>query len=498
MSSPSDLPREPEPVIIDELRLAAPSAKPRFVPWAHQTPMSDFALARPNAGSMWDAWMGTGKTGTCIWTLERRKTNRALVLCPLSVVSVWKDQMAKWSSAGWEVLALDKRSGTAKVKAAKVRAALAGSRLRGHPLMVIVNYDSAWRAPLAQELAIARFDAVVLDESHKLKSPQGAASKWVGRFTQGGGFRLALTGTPMPHSPLDIFAQARALDPSVFGLSFVRFRDEFAIVDSSAGFPKIKSFRRLEELTRRMRSFCFKVDRSVLKLPPAMHNRVPIELSTESRRVYNELEKLARAHVADGTITPANGGVQLLRLQQITGGHATVDLDDWSGDREVVRVGSEKRDALEEILDELPANEPVVVFARFRADLGEIHAAAAALGRKSLELSGTRREHERWRAGEATVLAVQVQSGGVGIDLTRACYCVLFSLGFSLGDYEQILARVHRPGQERTTHYYHLVATDTADEAVYGAMRQKKNVIEAVLRGLQQRELRWNPQETNQ
>ena len=55
------------------------------------------------------------------------------------------------------------------------------------------------------------------------------------------------------------------------------------------------------------------------------------------------------------------------------------------------------------------------------------------------------------------------------------------STGHNLGDYEQSLARVHRPGQERTVFYYHILAKDTIDERVYKALRARKNVVEAVL-----------------
>lgn len=82
---------------------------------------------------------------------------------------------------------------------------------------------------------------------------------------------------------------------------------------------------------------------------------------------------------------------------------------------------------------------------------------------------------------DCDILAVQIQAGGVGIDLTRASYSIYYSVGFSLGDYEQSLARVHRPGQTRNVVYIHLVAEQTIDEKVYRALSEKKNVVEAVI-----------------
>jgi SNF2 family DNA or RNA helicase len=80
---------------------------------------------------------------------------------------------------------------------------------------------------------------------------------------------------------------------------------------------------------------------------------------------------------------------------------------------------------------------------------------------------------------------VQIQAGGLGIDLTRSCYCFFYSLGSSLGDYEQAKSRLHRQGQTRNVTYYHILALcdgqKTADHKVYRALDRKENVAQAVL-----------------
>ena len=93
---------------------------------------------------------------------------------------------------------------------------------------------------------------------------------------------------------------------------------------------------------------------------------------------------------------------------------------------------------------------------------GFFHTPSGAV-RTARELSGSRHELEEWQDGAGQVLAVQIQAGGLGVDLTRAAYCIYYSLGFSLSEYEQSLARVHRPGQTRPVAYYHLIAEHTVD-----------------------------------
>ncbi len=82
---------------------------------------------------------------------------------------------------------------------------------------------------------------------------------------------------------------------------------------------------------------------------------------------------------------------------------------------------------------------------------------------------------------DVQVAGVQIASGGIGVDLSRARYAAYYSLGFSLTDYEQSLARLHRPGQTRNVVYYHLLVEGSVDRRVYGALRARKQVIEAVL-----------------
>jgi SNF2 family DNA or RNA helicase len=203
------------------------------------------------------------------------------------------------------------------------------------------------------------------------------------------------------------------------------------------------------------------------------------ELSPEALRVYLELEKDFVAEVRDGRVTAANAMVKLLRLQQVAGGWVKTD------DGQYRRVDSAKQNLLADTFEDIGAGEPVVVFCRFHADLNAVHEAAKTAGFQSLELSGRRDELKRWQEGEAQVLAVQISAGGVGVDLTRARYSIYYSLSFSLGEYDQALSRVHRPGQTRPVEHIHLVARNTVDRKIMRALEKRAEVVEAVLAEIQ-------------
>mgnify|MGYP003110361326 FL=1 len=434
--------------------------------WAHQEEAVAFATARDAA--MFHMGMGTGKTRCALEVARRTKAQRILVLCPLSVVAAWQSQIQLFAP---EIVAIPLRKGSVRKKLEHAKAEVAKARAYGKPYAIVVNYESARSAPLGDWLRKVEHDLLVLDESHRIKSPNGTTSRWVSRLAQTCTRRLALTGTPMPHSPLDVYGQFRALAPTLFGWSFVRFRRQYAQMGGFQG-KQVMGYQNMEQLREKLARFTFQADRSVLDLPDALHEHRKIDLTPKARRLYEDLDRDFTAQVETGEITAANALVKLLRLQQLTSGRVTVEQGD---DLILQQVDTAKQDALRDLLEDLPGDEPVVVFGRFSSDLTAVHEAAKATGRASLELSGSRRELEAWQAG---------QSGGTGIDLTRARYCCYLSTGFSLGDYEQSLARVHRPGQSRPVVYYHFVARDTIDEKVYRALRDRKQVVEAVLDGI--------------
>lgn len=426
-----------------------------FEAWKHQAEAAEWA--RQRHASLFGLDMGTGKTFTAILTLGLSgKKMRAVLI----------------------------HEGPAKKRAERLEQAMATAG--DTTLVVVVNYDAVWRGELGKAVEAVRWSAIVLDESHRIKAAGGKASRWLAKLAakHQHAKRLCLTGTPMPHSPLDLYGQFRFLDPQVFGTSFTRMRARYAECDPR--FPsKVRKWRNQDELTAKLDAHCWRVTADeVLDLPDAIHETIPVPLSPATMRFYRALEKEMTAEIEAGTVTAANALTKLLRLQQATSGYARTD----EAGTVLIDGMPTKRAVLEDRLSDLPVTEPVVVFCRFRSDLDDVAAAARELGREYAEVSGDRKDLERWQAGEATILGVQIQSGGVGIDLTRAAYAFYYSLGFSLGDYAQSLARLRRPGQTRCVRYYHLVAPGTVDQQVYAALKERRSVVEAVLQNLSTRQ----------
>lgn len=445
----------------------------RTSPWLHQAQAYHFAY--PLHGAMLAMDMGTGKSKVVVDLVINRGHSRTLILCPASVVSVWPNEFKKHAGAPVTVVCLDSRVGGVdeRLKLANKQLALNHTG----PVVVVINYEAAYREPFASWSKQAEFDFLVLDESHRIKAPGGKWSIYCRELSTLIPYKLALTGTPMPHSPLDVYAQYRAIDPGVFGTSFVNFRSRFAIIGR---FGEVKRYQNLDELHRLFYSIAFRVESDdVLDLPEQIHIFRSAFLSSGGQKIYNEVRDVLVADVKAGRVTVNNALERLIRLQQITSGHITDDSE-VSQD-----IDDSKRKLLADVFEDLPHNEPIVVFCRFRRDLDFVREVTEQSSRTYLELSGRENQVDKWKAKEADVLGVQIQAGGLGIDLTRARYCIYYSLGFSLGDYEQSIKRSHRPGQTRGVTYIHLLMTGTIDEQVYDALRSRKNVIETVLEKIQ-------------
>src|SRR5690606_42059487 len=90
-----------------------------------------------------------------------------------------------------------------------------------HPL----SLHDALPISMSEFLLGRAWDMVILDESHKIKAPGGKASLFCARLGQRAVNRLILTGTPMPHSPLDIYADRKStrLNSSHVKISYAVF-----------------------------------------------------------------------------------------------------------------------------------------------------------------------------------------------------------------------------------------------------------------------------------
>jgi len=465
--------------IADELS-PPPVCNPEPKHWLHQLRGYHFYNALEAGMIPFD--MGTGKTKLAIDLIQNVNDGepfRALIVCPRYVVRIWPKEVAKHCALDTAVCHPESPTPIAKrIEQLQRAERLAG--LNSQSFLAVVNYEVVLNDQMKAWLTGTKWDVIILDESHRIKSPSGEISRFIRtKLRKAGRRRYCLTGTPAPHSPLDVWSQYYFLDPDIYGAIFGKFKYTYATLEPEYYHPI--EWINQDKMAERFFSIAYRVTaEEVLDLPEKKNVDLTCTLEPSAMKIYKDLKKNMIAEIEQGTITAANAPVKLLRLLQLTGGFLPTDESNYE---KSVRVSTAKADLFGELLDDLGPHEPLVVFAVFHNDLDAIRQMAESKGRTVSEISGRSKagEVDQWIDGKTDILAAQIKSGSLGIDLTRARYAVYYSPGYSAGDFNQSERRIWRPGQEKAVTYYRLIVEHTSDADAYKTLEGKLSIVEAML-----------------
>lgn len=438
--------------------------KNQFVGLMYTTSMMPFAL-------LWE--MGTGKTRTAIETYiyyrKKGKVDKCLVICPLSVMDNWEQEIEKWSDCTSEVL-----RGTKDDKLELLNRDMAD--------FIIMNYESVrvLEEPLHQWVDSGTM--IIADESTKIKNPDAKRSKALIKLGFLTKYKIIMTGTPVTQYAHDLFTPFLFLDSGeTFGLRYDSFIDKYFWKN---GYRLVPNRDSLEQISNRMytKSLRF-LKKDCLDLPDKIYVDRYVELPEYNREKYNEMVRYAITEIENSErVTAAIILVQLLRLSQITSGFV-VDV----GHNAVNFTDNPKLDALEDILEETEGK--VIIWARFQQDVKNILAICGKLEMEAVSVWGEIPEQERsinvrkFQEDEKTrVIVGTPQTGGLGINLTAASTVIYYSNSYSLQDRLQSEDRTHRAGQINKVTYIDILCKNTIDIGIRKILKEKKNIADIVTR----------------
>lgn len=434
----------------------------------------------------------TGKTKTCIdWAgivSSIRELGVVVVFAPAPVLPVWEHELKIHCGVPYDVLLWD-----AKARAKKV-VPTPGKTL----LWVLVNYEAlsaggrltksgnesvkagrGWVKNTLKKLCEKHHTAIVLDESHKIKSCSSKAATALFTIGAKAEYRLIMSGTPITkhNRPDDIYSQWKFLNQKRFldvptKVDFMRRYSNQ--VRNGYGYAQFEGVRNEEELRSRMMEDSYTVTRDeCYDLPERSYESIPVPLAEQSREAYDTVE----ASGVWGGATATHILSRLTELTKITGGHAG---EDWAP------IGSEKLDVLRGIIENhSDEGTPLVVAARYRAEIARIQDLCQSLGVPYMTIQGgsdAATELERWRSVEdCRVMILQPQSGSLGIDLREADHLVWYSLVYQWTDYSQTCDRIALCA--RPTTITHLLAQGTVDWQIARILQEDGDVVETIMRG---------------
>ncbi|WKY49088.1 DEAD/DEAH box helicase [Eubacteriaceae bacterium ES3] len=454
-------------------------------PYRHQQQAFDFACEKfgliPSQESQSQGVallmeMGCGKTIVSIAIsgilYEMGLIKRVLVIAPLSILGVWDDEYHKFAQFPFSLTIL-------KGSSARKKDQLKNLNDDGLEI-VVVNYESAWR--IEKQLMAFNADLIIADEAHKLKEARTAQSKAMHHLGDRAAYKLLLTGTVITNKELDVFSQYRFLNRQIFGDSFYAFRNRyFDMVGYGNHTPRFRKHM-TEDFLSRLHSVAFRVTKAeCLDLPEIIEEVRIVELEPKARRIYDELEKESFTELKDSEVSAVNVLTKLLRMSQISGGHLTDDEGSTKA------LSTAKINALSDIIDSvLEEDKKIVIMARF---VPELNAIQALIEKKKINYAVVRggvknRDDEINKFQndpDCRVFVGQIAAAGLGITLTSASTMVFFSMDYSMANFEQAKARIHRVSQKNACQYIYLIAKDTVDIKVLNALRNKVDLAKTLV-----------------
>jgi len=460
-------------------------------------------------------FMGSGKTRMVLDAIQTafsdRRISNALIAAPLSVVSVWRREIAKWLVVPYDMYCV---VGSKEEKEAAIESVKRHIN-KGRLCIVVTNYESvierdviesdpfdeeAPKPTRMKEASAARheffgsfpWDFVVADESHRLQSRVAKVTKSMIRIADKAEYVTALTGTPISSSFQDLFAQLRFVDSRCFGGGFARFAEYFGVMGGWQGreIVALKSSA-AQEFWDTVRRFAVVMgSEETMNLPPKIEENREYELYGDQLAAYRRLDKEFLIEVervgAEGDaqkipVMVRNALVKLQKLCEIASGFVI------SNSGETIRLHQNaKVRELEALIDEA-GNEKIVIYTRYTEEVGIIRDALAKKRTMGV-VAGGMSERERadtirdFVQGESPrVLVVQVQAGGLGIDLSCARIAVFYSLPWGYASYEQACSRLHRPPQDKSVVVYRLIGSDI-ERKVASALATRESVVEVLFR----------------
>ncbi len=459
---------------------------------------------------------GTGKTISAIELIHMmtylQDVFPALVICPNSVVRVWRDEFPRWfPDANVYVI-----RGTAPVRKKLIAQALAdpmavmvinyegvrshsrlapygSTRLKrcavcggakpeiipqlatddtgnvifdpetGEPMMVdtIINAHELVKPAQChvhpKEFNGAGIRTVVIDEAQALADPtsQQTRAVWAVCHDKSVTRRLATTGTPISNNMTELFGIMHAIQPDEYPVRSGYIARYGQQVWNAHGGYDVKGFR----LDNQAELFSF-LDPRYRRITKA---QVAPWLPPKMRKAYDEMDKRLITRLDDGTILMAGTAlVETTRLLQLSSSYGTVEtVQEWNQqlqvmenrDKYLLRDPSPKVDELLQVLSERGPDRPLACYAVSKQLINMASTRLTGEGIPHGLITGDQHHLERDKAlddFQAGRLACLLfnDAGGVGLTMTAADTVCRLQRSWSILKNLQVEDRAHRIGSE--------------------------------------------------
>ena len=437
-------------------------------PHEYQIRGKEFWLANPCAYFAVD--MGLGKTLMTLLALKEI-AKPALIIAPVRTIhTTWPEEIVKWGfDFEFEII-----HGKDKAAALKRKADVYITNFETIPFI----YDQL--VSLVEQKKPLPFEVCVIDEGSMIKSSATQRFKYLKAlrnvFPK---YRLILSGTPAPNTLMDLWSQYYWLtDGKALGQRVTHFRNKF-FTHIKQAFQWNLNDGADKKIYKAITPYTFRLDaKDYLDLPDLIQNEIKLKLPKKLESQYKELEANFFLELNGVEHEAFNRASLSMKLRQFLQGGLYYAKDECDRNGKPLRgttfIHDLKLKALQELVNETPG--PVLTTIQFKFELDIIrrsypNVAVIAGGTSAKVAAAYIRE---WNKGNIPLLVCHPASISHGVNLqTGGCTICWYGMTWSLEQYLQFNARLHRQGQKKAVTVHHLLFEGTVDEKVYKAIAKK-------------------------
>lgn len=432
-----------------------------LTPLPHQEAGTRFLHER-EAAALFDE-QGLGKSKQLIdaitHNIQEGGLDGALIICPNTLKTTWGEEIEQHSRSQYAVFGSGKKA--RRVAFRSLRA-----------IFYVINYEAV-AAELPSLRALLRFKrmALVLDESHRIKTPTARVTRAVHSLRSQAAKRYIMTGTPVANKPEDLWSQYFFLDDgSTLGRTFEAFRTQFCTAQGG--------YTRVAELRERIASLSLRREKEgTVRLPSKVLTRVSVTLTGEQFRMYEEMRNQLALWIRDlsGAEILASADnilTRLIRLAQLASNPALIDTR-----YSEIPAKFEALDKLLPVYLKDPTDK-AIIWTSFVGNIPLLKRRFSKLRPVTLfgEMDGKSRDaavSAFKRDPHARLLIANPAAAREGLTLTQARSAIYIDRTFNLVDFLQSQDRIHRLSQTKSCEIILLIAEGTIDEFVDFSLSQK-------------------------
>ena len=419
---------------------------------------------------------GLGKTASSIIAALESNVKKILVICPASLKLNWKKEISiyddsenvsiiqrEWTPNKWTIInydILDKFNTVEKPKKGK------------KPKFKFQEYDEV---VINNHIIDEKFDLIIIDESHYLKSLSSNRTKHVKKIVKSIKKRWFLTGTPITNKPVDLFSLLSMVEHPLstnYNSFLYSYCNAKTMMIKGRKIIKADGASNLEELNRRIKPVSIRRRKEdVLDLPDKIISPVYIELDDDEKIDYDSsVERYIQMREEQGkNVSYAKKLVELSVLRR------------WVAENKL-------KHTKELINNSLEGDKKVIVFTDYTSVVNTLKEEYKDI---CVVINGETSQKDRQKAVEdfqnnpnVRLFIGNTVAAGVGLTLTAAEVVIVNDLNWTPANVDQSLDRAYRIGQTKDVICYFPLFDDTIDTIVYEVLDKKRDIINMAIDGV--------------